>query len=179
MNKTIYHVSKIPDLEVLQPKLCSHEKAYVYASYKIETALLFGGGLWSDWNFIYKRNYDTDELTFSETYAGVFDETFAGKTCYLYEVEDSGFKEGQTHMWDEIVSENPTKVLKCTKILNLKTELFKLQEKGKLKIETYQNTDEYNFKVKKHILNLAQYSDINRQINTPELLKYFGNLLEK
>ena len=34
--KTIYHVSKTPNLKVLEPKLCSHSKAYVYASYYLE-----------------------------------------------------------------------------------------------------------------------------------------------
>ena len=68
MNKRIYHVSKIHDLSIIEPHICSHDRAYVYASYHLETALLFGGELWTDWDFIYKRNYDTGELTFSETY---------------------------------------------------------------------------------------------------------------
>lgn len=177
--KKIYHVSKTENLKVLEPKVCSHSKAFVYASYNIETALLFGGSLWSDWDFIYKRNYETGDLTFSETYPGAFQKAFKGKTCVLYEVEDSGFKQGQTNMWDEIVSENPTTVLKETKITNLLEELNKLENEGKIKIEKYKEGKGYKEKVKKHILNLAKYSNIHKQHNTNLLLDQFGVLLKE
>ena len=129
MDKTIYHVSKIPNLSTLEPKVCAHDVAYVYASYNLETALLFGGEPWTDWDFIYKRNYDTGELTFSETYPAAFMKTFEGKQCTLYELENSGFIEGQTNMWDEIVSKNPTRIIKETHIHNLANEIIKLQNK--------------------------------------------------
>lgn len=177
--KTIYHVSKTPNLKVLEPKLCSHSKAYVYASYNLETALLFGGELWSDWDFIYKRNYESGLLTFSETYPDIFNKTFKGKSCIIYEVEDDGFKQGQTNMWDEIVSENPVKVLSERKVDDIAKELEKFEKLGKIKIEKYENTDEYKQKVEKHILNLRKYSDINHQHNTPVLLKHFGKLVNK
>ena len=41
--RKIYHVSKTPNLTILEPRICSHNKAYVYVSYHLETALLFGG----------------------------------------------------------------------------------------------------------------------------------------
>ncbi len=150
----------------------------MYASYHLETALLFGGGLWSDWDFIYKRNYDTGELTFSETYSGIFDKTFEGKGCVLYEVEDSGFLEGQTHMWDEIVSENPTRIIKETKINNLAEEIRKHEKHNKIKIEMFENTKEYKEKIAKHILNLKKYSDIDKQNNSDVLIMEFGELVK-
>lgn len=177
MDKTIYHISKTPNLKTLEPRVCSHNKAYVYGSYHIETALLFGGSLWSDWDFIYKRNYETGELTFSETYPGVFNKTFEGKKCVLYEVEDSGFLEGQTHMWDEIVSENKTKILKETQIENLAEVIKQLESENKLKIELFNNSKQYTEKIRKHILNLKKYSDITRQHNSDVLIKHFGNLV--
>ena len=50
--------------------------------------MLFGGELWTDWDFIYKRNYNTGELTLSETYPNIFQKTFKGKKCSVYELED-------------------------------------------------------------------------------------------
>ena len=177
MKRKIYHVSKTPGLTLLEPRICSHDKAYVYGSYHLETALLFGGELWSDWDFIYKRNYKTGELTFSETYSNVFNNTFEGKKCVIYEVEDSGFLEGQTHMWDEIVSENPTKIIRETRIDNLAEVVKQLERENKIKIELFNNTDEYKEKIKKHILNLKQYSDIYKQNNSSVIVKEFEDLI--
>lgn len=177
--KTIYHVSKTENLKVLEPRVCSHQTPYVYASYKLETSLLFGGGLWSDWDFIYKRNYETQELKFSETYPGAFEQVFKNKSCILYELENSGFEQGKTNMWDEIVSTHPTKVLKETKIDDLYKEIVKLASEGKITLETYNDTPEYKQKVKAHILNLAKYSNIYKQHNTPLLLKHFESLIKE
>lgn len=174
MTKTIYHTSKTSGLKIIEPRLCAHDKPYVYASYHIETSLLFGGALWTDWDFIYKRNYDTGELTFSETYPGAFEKTFNKKSCYLYELEDSGFLEGQTNMWDEIVSTHKAKVLKETCIVNLAEELTKLQSKKLIKIEEFNNSPEYIQKVEKHIKNLKKYSDITQQYNSELLIKEFS-----
>ena len=177
MNKIIYHTSKIPGLKILEPHLCAHNIPYVYASYHIETSLLFGGELWSDWDFRYKRNYETGELTFSETYKGAFDKTFANKSCYLYEIEDSGFLEGQTNMWDEIVSTQKTKVLKETYIKDLAEELIKLSMKNLIKIEKFENFPTYKQKIEKHIKNLKKYSDVSQQKNAEFLIEEFNEWL--
>ncbi len=171
MNKRIYHVSKIHDLSIIEPHICSHDRAYVYASYHLETALLFGGELWTDWDFIYKRNYDTGELTFSETYPNIFRKTFKGKNCSIYELEDSGFLEGQTNMWDEIVSSNPTKVIREIKINDLANEIKQLEKNHKIKVELYSNAEDYKEKIKNHIKNLQKYSDIRNQENSSDLLE--------
>lgn len=174
--KKIYHVSKTPNLKVLEPRICSHGKAYVYASFHNETALLFGGGLWSDWDLIYKRNYETGKLTLSETYEGALKKIFDKRNCFIYQVEDSGFKEGQTQMWDEIVSENPTKVLNQKQVVNLFQYLKKLD---KISLEFYENSQSYQIKVKKHIQNLSKFSDINLQLNSKFLIEKFGNYVTK
>ncbi len=178
MSRKIYHVSKIPGLSIIEPHICAHDKAYVYASYHLETALLFGGALWTDWDFIYKRNYDTGELTFSETYPNVFQKTFKGRKCSIYELEDSGFLEGQTNMWDEIVSQNPTKVILEIKVDDLANEIRRLEKNNKIKIELYSETEEYKEKIKNHIKNLQKYSDIRNQRNSKDLLENFKEFIE-
>lgn len=178
MKDKIYHVSRIPNLKILEPHVCAHQHAYVYASYHLETALLFGGELWSDWDFIYKRNYDTGEVTFSETYPNIFSKIFEDKKCYLYEVEDSGFLQGQTRMWDEIVSKKPTKVIHEHKIENLAEAIRKLEEENIIRIELFSDIEGYKEKIKKHILNLKKYSDINRQNNSNILVEQFKDIFE-
>lgn len=179
MNRKIYHVSRTPNLKILEPHVCAHQHAYVYASYHLETALLFGGELWSDWDFIYKRNYDTGELTFSETYPNAFSKIFEDKKCYLYEVEDSGFLQGQTRMWDEIVSKKPTMVIREHKIENLAEVIRKLEKENKIKIELFSDAEEYNEKIKNHIINLKKYSDINQQKNANFLVEQFKDIIRE
>lgn len=177
MSKKIYHVSKIQGLYIVEPHICSHDKAYVYASYHLETALLFGGGLWADWDFIYKHNYDTGELTFSETYPNIFRKTFERKKCSIYELEDSGFMEGQTNMYDEIVSPNPTKVIREIKINDLANEIRQLEKNHKIKVELFCNTEDYKEKIKNHIKNSQKYSDIRNQGNFSDLLENFKEFI--
>lgn len=178
MSRKIYHVSKTHGLSIIEPHICSHNKAYVYASYHLETALLFGGELWTDWDFIYKRNYETGELTFSEAYPNIFQKTFKGKNCSLYELEDSGFLEGQTNMWDEIVSLNTTKVIREIKIDDLADEIMRLGENNKIKVELYSQTGVYKEKIKNHIKNLQKYSDIRNQKNFNDLLENFKEFIK-
>lgn len=177
MKEKIYHVSRAPNLKILEPHICAHQCAYVYASYHLETALLFGGGLWTDWDFIYKWNYDTGELTFSETYPNAFSKMFEDRKCYLYEVEDSGFLQGKTRMWDEIVSIKSTRVIHEHKIENLAEAIRKLEKENKIRIELFSDTKEYKEKIKSHILNLKKYSDINQQNNADFLVKQFKDII--
>lgn len=177
MNRKIYHVSKTNGLSIIEPHICSHNKAYVYASYHLETSLLFGGELWTDWDFIYKRNYNAGELTLSETYPNIFQKTFKGKKCSVYELEDSGFLEGQTNMWDEIVSPNPAKVIREIKINDLAKEIKQLEKDNKIKVEFYSKTEEYKEKIKNHIKNLQIYSDIRDQKNASVILKNFKDFI--
>ena len=39
----LYHVSKVPNLKVLEPRISTHGKEYVYATTNLEFALFFGG----------------------------------------------------------------------------------------------------------------------------------------
>lgn len=114
----------------------------------------------------------------SETYEGAVNKTFEGKECVLYEVDNSVFLEGQTQMWDELVSENLTKILKETKINNLANVIKELERDDKIKIEIYKDTKEYKEKISKHILNLKKYSSIERQNNSDKLINEFGELVK-
>ena len=178
LSKKIYHVSKTSNLSIIKPHICAHNELYIYASYHLETALLFGVNLWTDWDFIYKRDYETGELTFSETYPNAFQKTFKGQKCSIYELEDSGFLKGQTNMWDEIVSLSRTKVIREIKIDDLANEIKQLEKNKKIKIELYSNSKEYKEKIEKHITNLQKYSDIRCQRNSRDLLESFKEFIK-
>ena len=78
-------------------------------------------------------------------------------------------------MWDEIVSKNPTRIIKETYIHNLADEIIKLQNKNKITVEFFANTQEYEEKIKKHIKNLKKYSIYT--IKTIQM--FYWNILKK
>ena len=80
-------------------------------------------------------------------------------------------------MWDEIVSKNPTRIIKETHIHNLANEIIKLQNKNKITVEFFANTQEYKEKIKKHIENLKKYSNIHNQNNSSVLWEHFGKFI--
>ena len=81
-------------------------------------------------------------------------------------------------MWDEIVSKNPTRIIKETYIHNLAEEIRKLQNKNLIYIELFSDTQEYKEKLKKHIENLKKYSNIYNQNNANILLRRFEEIVK-
>lgn len=127
----LYHVSTIPDLKVLQPRVSTHGKPYVYTTENLNFALFFGSR---------KSNGDFDGIYgiengvpfFYEAFPGAFKHRFDDEFCYVYEVEPEGFKSGQTSFKGEVVSENPAKIINCDKIDNLYDFLMKKVDNGEI-----------------------------------------------
>ena len=151
MQKVLYHVSHVPDLKVLEPKVSSHGKAYVYATSNLPLALLFGS---------YKSMGDFDGTYgvlpdgrpfFYEAYPDAFKRRFVDCSCYIYEVENKGFKENKTSFSAEVVNEHPVQVVKCKKIDNLYEELMKLVKEKKIHFKEYSFEKEYQEKILAHI----------------------------
>src|SRR5574344_1520591 len=101
-----YHVSKVQNLKELEPRVGTHGKAWVYATKIPSIGLVFGAQM-SDFDFITQTN-EKGLLELYECYPNSFDEIYTNKSCSLYELEDSGFKGGQTQWTPEFVSENIT-----------------------------------------------------------------------
>ncbi|MBQ8909246.1 MAG: hypothetical protein IJY90_03065 [Clostridia bacterium] len=111
----LYHVSKVPGLNLLEPRVSTHGKPYVYAAKDLCLALLFGSSKsHGDFDGMYGRKDGVPY--FYEAYHGAFKDRFQGEICYIYEVERETFKENQTSFKAELVSEVPVKVLNCTKV---------------------------------------------------------------
>lgn len=62
----IYHVSKIPNLTILEPRISTHGKPWIYATRNLTTALVFGAPK-DDFDFILGVN-KSGQTELYETY---------------------------------------------------------------------------------------------------------------
>ena len=170
----LYHISGVGGLKQLDPSPNGRGNTWVYATKYSHIALLFGGD-WSDNDFILKTK-ENGKISFSETYPNAFDDIYTGKSCYLYEIEDSGFSSGRTTFSLEIVSEKPARVLKETKVDDVKKALLDEVAKGSIELKFYEKTLEYRQMVSNHMINLIIKFDILTQPNAERIMKYFGEL---
>lgn len=147
----LYHVSRCPDIEILQPKKSTHGIPYVYATSNLEFALLFGssksyGDFDGSYGIINGKPY------FYEAYPNALKRRFENEVCYIYEVDSKTFKSGKTSFGAEVVSEEPVKVLNCKKVDNLYSLLLSLIDEGKLEYRPYnENSVEYVEMINAHI----------------------------
>lgn len=146
----LYHVSTVPNLKVLEPRISTHGKPYVYATTNLEFALFFGGSESAgDFDGIY--GIKNRIPFFYEAYIGALQRRFDGAKCYIYEVDTSTFEIDKTSFKGEAVSEKPVNVISCNEIDNLLQHLLKLNEKDKLQLHFFENTKEYKKMIDNHI----------------------------
>lgn len=147
---SLYHVTTIPNLKVLEPHVSTHGKAYVYATTNLEFALFFGGNESAgDFDGMYGINNGVP--FFYEAYSGALKRRFYGATCYIYEVDPSTFMEGKTSFKSEVVSEKPVKILGCEKVDNLYNYLMELNKNSKINLHFFEETKEYEEMIENHI----------------------------
>lgn len=152
MEKKIYHVSTKPGITMLEPRVSVHGKPLVYGTQCLEFALLFGSeNRHGDFDGIYGID-ENGVPFFDEAYVDSLKERFDGQTCYIYELDPTDFKEGQTSFGGEVVSEKPVKVLSCTKVENVYDRLKEAQAEGKIKLTEFKADDpQYTARVDEHI----------------------------
>ena len=146
----LYHVSQTPDLKVLEPRVSTHGKAYVYATTNLELALLFGAHHMGDFDGKIGTD-DKGKPYFYEAYKGAFDERYKGKKCYIYEVKPDTFEMGQTNFKGEVMSSKPVKIINCTEVKDLYDYLDKLIEDRKITLLDYNNNPEYVSRINESI----------------------------
>ena len=147
----LYHVSKVPNIQVLQPKKSTHGIPYVYATSNLEFALLFGSSKsYGDFDGVYGTK--NGKPFFYEAYPNALNRRFENEVCYIYEVDSSTFEKGQTSFGAEVVSEKPVKVLSCSIVDDLYSNLLSLIEGGKIDYKSYRKDDlEYVEMINAHI----------------------------
>ena len=147
----LYHVSKVPNIQVLQPKKSTHGIPYVYATSNLELALLFGSSK-SYGDFDGSYGAINGKPYFYEAYPNALKRRFENEVCYIYEVDPSTFEKGKTSFKAEVVSEKPVKVLSCTKVDDLYSRLLSLIDDGKIEYRSYRKDDlEYVEMINEHI----------------------------
>ena len=151
MFEKLYHVSNQPGLKVLEPRVSTHGKAYVYATPYLEFALLFGSKKSNgDLDGSYGLNKEGKPF-FYEAYEGALKRRFEKEKCYIYEVDIRNFKTQQTSFKGEVVSEEPVKVLKCTEVDDLYEYLQTLIKNGELDFKPYSLDENYQDFITEHI----------------------------
>lgn len=162
MKEKLYHVSHVADLKVLEPRVSTHGKSYVYATKDLTVALLFGSHkAMGDLDGPYGGGCNGRKPYFYEAFPGAFKRRFEDTSCYIYEVDPTFFEEGKTSYLAEVVSEKPVKVLKCTKVEDLYQTLLKSAENGELDLRFYNKENpKYVEVIEKHLKDRIVRYDI-------------------
>lgn len=137
----LYHASRTPGLAVLEPRVSTHGKPYVYAVDSAVTALLFGA-----------PKDDFDLLTDAQNGVPVVWEcrpnalraVYAGKRCSLYTVAEDGFLAGQTGWAPERVCETPVRVASEERVPDLYDWIDAARRRGACVLHRFRADAEYH-----------------------------------
>ena len=166
----LFHVSSTPDIKVLEPRVSTHGKAYVYAIENLVTGLLFGAKK-DDFDFI----ISTDESGIPscyECYPGALETIYQNKSCTVYELSEEGFQRGKTSWSVELVCETAVPVQKATFIPDLYIRLLEEEKQGNLRIHRFENNTEYKQFISRHIVdrlirfNALQYAKTDKRFQS-------------
>lgn len=147
----LYHVSQTLGLKTLKPHRSTHEKAYVYAVENLVIGLLFGAKK-DDFDFIIDIGENGVPAIF-ECYPKAFQTIYRGKSCSIYEVEESGFQMGVTSWSPEFVCECEVPVVREIVVSDLYQRLHEEESAGRLIIHRYEFCEAYRQKIANHIVD--------------------------
>jgi hypothetical protein len=173
----LYHISKVSNLKIIEPRISTHKKPLVYAVKNLTTGLLFGAPK-DDFDFLISQQNGVTHLY--ECYPNAFIEKYSNKQCYIYELEESGFLENQTSWKVELVNPNSVKVINETKVLDLKARLEVEITNGNLVIHKYENSKKYKDFVEEQLTTrIFKFGILDKEAIRPDILKHHGKLIEK
>ena len=133
----VYHCSPVANLTELTPRVSTHGKSYVYGTKNFALSLLFSSNKsMGDLDGNYGENLEGKPY-FYEAYKGALKRRFENVMGYVYEVDSTYFQEGKTSFKAEVVSEEPVKVLNCTKVDDVYATLLDLIEKGEMEFKEW------------------------------------------
>lgn len=166
----LYHVSSTPGIKVLEPRVSTHGKAYVYAIENLITGLLFGA---KHDDFDFSISTDAEGIpTCYECYPGALETIFKDKSCTVYELSEDGFQRGKTSWSVELVCETEVPVQNATFVPDLYLRLLEEEKLGNLRIQRFENSTEYKKFVSRHIVdrlirfNALQYAQTDKRFQT-------------
>ena len=171
----LYHVSSTPGIRVLQPRVSSHGKAYVYAIENLVTGLLFGVPH-DDFDFMLTAD-DSGLPSVYECYPDAFRQVYSGKACTVYQVQEEGFLRGVTGWNPELVCEREVEVLSESHVPDVYARLLEAEADGKLILYRYCDAPEYKKLISEHIADrLIRFRKLDSQ--DPRILEHFGKIVD-
>jgi hypothetical protein len=185
MVKFVYHASSIPDLELIQPKLGTHNMPWVYATKDVVVAAAFMARS-GDFALTFGR-YNGEAFYITERYKGAFNEVYSGVSGSIYQLDAENFKENKTSWSEEVVSDRSEKVVLENKVENVKTYLLSLEKEGKIRVSYYperygapsDDQDLVERAVTWSIQKGKDYADKLRHYHHEDLIGRYEELLEK
>lgn len=172
----LWHVSRTSGLKTLKPMVSTHGRAYVYAVDNLTTGLLFGAET-DDFDFIINTS-DEGAPEIFECYQNAFESVYKGKSCSVYELDDSGFMRGMTSWSAELVSVNEVKALNETVVPDLYDRLLEEEKGGRLIINRFSRDAEYKRLISGHIVDRLIRFNIGNDVKDERLLKHYKKLID-
>lgn len=134
--KYVYHGSSIPNLSVIKAKESTHAKKWVYACASKAISTIFLSSLGNDLYYSLSGDGVNYPVEIVERKYGMFKKIF-NCSGYIYKLDASNFKSGQTGWTAEFVSDRDEKVLEIEYVQNVYKELIKFSDKGLIKLYLY------------------------------------------
>lgn len=173
----LYHVSPMPGITVLTPRVSSHGKAYVYAVDSLVTGLLFGAKK-DDFDLLLDTN-DEGTPEVYECYPDAFRTVYQGKGCSVYELKDDGFLHGITSWSPELVCESDVTVEREVVIDDLYSRLLQEEEDGNLILHRYTDTPAHKKLISEHIVDrLIRFDALDCLETDPRFQKYYQPIID-
>lgn len=132
----VYHGSSIPNLKIIKPNESTHLKKWVYACASKAISIIFLSPLGNDLYYSLSGDGINYPVELVERKKGMFKKIF-DCSGYIYKLDATNFKSGQTSWTAELVSDKEEKVIETICIENAYKELIKLNEEGLIKIYLY------------------------------------------
>lgn len=172
----LYHVSSTSGIKILEPRVSSHGKAYVYAIDNLVMALLFGAKH-DDFDFLLTE--EEGKPTVYECYPNAFEKVYVGKSCAVYELKEDGFLSGMTSWEPELVCENKVEVQREVAVTDLYQRLLYEEKMGNLVINRYSDRMEYKKLISEHIVDrLIRFDALIHLKNDVRFQKYYKKICE-
>ena len=134
--KYVYHGSSRPNLKIIKTNKSTHMKKWVYACASRAISTIFLSPLGNDLYYSLSGDGINYPVELVERKLGMFKEIF-NYSGYIYKLDASNFKSGQTNWSAELVSDKDEEVLETIYVKNIYEELIKLDKKGLIKLYLY------------------------------------------
>ncbi len=172
----VYHGSSTGGIKVLEPRVKTHLKEYVYASGNPVIALIFATKHNGDLDF--DLSIKSGKVFFTERREGAFDKY--STPGYLYTIKGDNFKHVD-NLWEgEVVSETEEEVESCEYIENILDKLYEYANNNLIIINRYPNKPPFIPQDDSDLVDkYIGFEKMGHKGAVDSLINYFPSLKEK